>query len=119
MAKNILVNGKMIKRSYSTCTYSYCGNEAEKNRTDGYASGVLYNRAEGRNYKPGEVKYVLIQANRGTEPPGTVMNSAVPFNSNGARICTNGDCTYNFADNTFTDNQTGQVFKAGSGERVK
>ena len=112
-------NGKMISRSYSACTYSYCGNEAEKNRTGGYASGVLYNRAEGRNYKPGEVKYVLIQANRGTEPPGTVMNSAVPFNSNGGRICTNGDCTYNFADNTFTDNQTGQVFKAGSGERVK
>ena len=112
-------DGKMIKKSYSACTYSYCGNEAEKNRTDGYASGVLYNRAEGRNYKPGEVKYVLIQANRGNEPPGTVMNSAVPFNSNGARICTNGDCTYNFADNTFTDNQTGQVFKAGSGERVK
>ena len=46
------------------------------------------------------------------------MNSAVPFNSNGDRICTNGDCTYNFANNTFTDNQTGQVFKAGSGERV-
>ena len=112
-------DGKMIKRSYSGCTYSYCGNEAEKNRTDGYASGVLYNRAEGRNYKPGEVKYVLIQANRGTEPPGTVMNSAVPFNSNGGRICTNMDCTYNFADNTFTDDQTGQVFKAGSGERIK
>ena len=112
-------NGKMIKKSYSGCTYSYCGNEAEKNRTDGYASGVLYNRAEGRNYKPGEVKYVLIQANRGTEPPGTVMNSAVPFNSNGGRICTNGDCTYNFADNTFTDNQTGQVFEAGSGKRIK
>ena len=112
------MNGKMIKRSYSTCTYSYCGNEAEKNRTDGYASGVLYNRAEGRNYKPGEVKYVLIQANRGTKPPGTVMNSAVPFNSNGGRICTNRNCTYNFANNTFTDDQTGQVFKAGSGERV-
>ena len=111
-------SGKMIRRSYSACTYSYCGNEAEKNRTNGYASGVLYNRAEGRNYKPGEVKYVLIQANRGTEPPGKVMNSAVPFNSNGDRICTNGDCTYNFANNTFTDNQTGQVFKAGSGERV-
>jgi len=110
-------DGKMIKRSYSACTYSYCGNEAEKNRTDGYASGVLYNRAEGRNYKPGEVKYVLIQANRGTEPPGTVMNSAVPFNSDGGRICTNGDCTYSFADNTFTDNQTGQVFEAGSGKR--
>ena len=110
-------NGKMIKKSYSACTYSYCGNKAEKNRTDGYASGVLYNRAEGRNYKPGEVKYVLIQANRGTEPPGTVMNSAVPFNSNGGRICTNRDCTYNFADNTFTDNQTGQVFEAGSGKR--
>ena len=38
----------MITKSYSVCTYSYCGNEAEKNRTDGYASGVLYNRAEGR-----------------------------------------------------------------------
>jgi len=110
-------DGKMIRKSYSGCTYSYCGNEAEKNRTDGYASGVLYNRAEGRDYKPGEVKYVLIQANRGTEPPGTVMNSAVPFNSDGSRICTNGDCTYNFADNTFTDNQTGQVFEAGSGKR--
>ncbi len=110
-------NGKMIRRSYSACTYSYCGNEAEKNRTGGYAN--LYNRAEGRWYKPGEVKFVLIQANRGTEPYGTVMNSAVPFNSNGGRICTNGDCTYNFADNTFTDNQTGQVFKAGSGKRIK
>ena len=110
-------NGKMIKKSYSGCTYSYCGNEAEKNRTGGY--GNLYNRAEGRWYKPGEVKFVLIQANRGTEPPGTVMNSAVPFNSNGGRICTNGDCTYNFADNTFTDNQTGQVFEAGSGKRIK
>ena len=111
-------NGKMISRGNFACTYSYCGDEAEKNRTDGYASGVLYNRAEGRNYKPGEVKYVLIQANRGTEPPGTVMNSAVPFNSNGDRICTNQNCTYNFANNTFTDDQTGQVFKAGSGERV-
>ena len=41
-------NGKMIKKSYSGCTYSYCGNEAEKNRTGGY--GNLYNRAEGRWY---------------------------------------------------------------------
>ena len=111
-------DGKMISRSYSGCTYSYCGNEAAKNGTGGYAN-LYYNRAEGRNYKPGEFKYVLIQANRGTEPYGTVMNSAVPFNSSSGRICTNGDCTYNFADNTFTDNQTGQVFKAGSGERVK
>ena len=108
-------DGKMISKSYSACTYSYCGNEAEKNRTGGYAN--LYNRAEGRWYEPGEVKFVLIQANRGTEPYGTVMNSAVPFNSDGGRICTNGDCTYNFADNTFTDNQTGQVFEAGSGKR--
>ena len=111
-------DGKMIKRSYSGCTYSYCGNEAEKNRTDGYASGVLYNRAEGRNYKPGEVKYVLIQANRGTKPPGTVMNSAVPFDDNGQRICTNKDCTYDFSNNTFKDNKTGKIFEAGSGKIV-
>ena len=110
-------NGKMIKKSYSACTYSYCGNEAEKNRTGGY--GNLYNQAEGRWYKPGEVKFVLIQANRGTEPPGTVMNSAVPYNSNGQKICLKGNCTYNFADNTFTDDSTGQIFKAGSGERIK
>ena len=111
-------DGKMIRKSYSACTYSYCGNEAEKNRTNGYASGVLWNRAEGRNYKPGEVKYVLIQANRGTKPPGTVMNSAVPFDDNGQRICTNKDCTYDFSNNTFKDNKTGKIFEAGSGKIV-
>ena len=110
-------NGKMTSnwRGYSACTYSYCGNEARKNGTDGYAT--LWDKTGNKKPKPGEYVFVLIQANRGTEPYGTVMNSAVPFNSNGQKICMNRDCTYNFADNTFTDDSTGQVFEAGSGKR--
>ena len=112
-------NGKMNAnwKSYSGCTYSYCGNKARENGTGGY--DVIWDKTGNIKPKPGEFVFVLIQANRGTEPYGTVMNSAVPFNSNGKKICMNRDCTYNFSDKTFTDLQTGQVFEAGSGKRIK
>ena len=111
-------NGKMNAnwKSYSGCTYSYCGNKARENGTGGY--DVIWDKTGNIKPKPGEFVFVLIQANRGTEPHGTVMDSSVPFNSNGQKICRNRDCTYNFANNTFTDDSTGQVFEAGSGKRV-
>ena len=112
-------NGKMNANwaSYSGCTYSYCGNKARENGTGGY--DVIWDKTGNIKPKPGEFVFVLIQANRGTEPHGTVRDSSVPFNSNGKKICMNRDCTYNFADKTFTDLQTGQVFQAGSGKRIK
>ena len=112
-------NGKMTSSwgNASGCTYSYCGDAARKNGTGGY--DVIWDRSGNNKPKKGEYVFVLIQASRNGAKPGTVMNSAVPFNSNGQRICTNRDCTYNFSDNTFTDDTTGQVFEAGSGKRIK
>ena len=60
---------------------------------------------------------MLIQANRGTEPYGTVMNSAVPFNSDGGRICTIGIVLITLPIILLLITQTGQVFEAGSGKR--
>ena len=107
-------DGKMNSnwRSATGCTITYCGSEAKKNKEGAYASSSL-------NGSRGNFIAILIQASRNGAAPGTVLNSAVPFNSNGQRICTRSDCTYNFADKTFTDLQTGQVFQAGSGKRIK
>ena len=112
-------DGKMTSNwaTYSGCEYNYCGNKARETGTGGY--DVIWDRAGNKKPQPGEYVFVLIQANRGTQPPGTVLNSSVPFDSDGQRICTNRDCTYNFKNNTFTDDRTGQVFEAGSGKRVK
>jgi prepilin-type N-terminal cleavage/methylation domain-containing protein len=112
-------DGKMSSNwaTYSGCEYNYCGNKARETGTGGY--DVIWDRAGNKKPQPGEYVFVLIQANRGTQPPGTVLNSSVPFNSDGQRICTNRDCSYNFTNNTFTDDRTGQVFEAGSGKRVK
>jgi prepilin-type N-terminal cleavage/methylation domain-containing protein len=109
-------NGKMTSNwaTYSGCEYNYCGNKARENGTGGY--DVLWDKLGNKKAQPGEYVFVLIQANRGAQ---LAANSAVPFNSDGQKICTNRDCTYNFANNTFTDDRTGQVFEAGSGQRVK
>ena len=109
-------NGKMTSSwaNASGCEYDYCGNKARENGTGGY--GVIWDKAGNTKPLPGEYVFVLIQANRGAQ---LAANSAVPFNSDGQRICTNRDCTYNFTNNTFTDDRTGQVFEAGSGKRVR